>query len=81
MWSKARCVAMLEPRLPGALRVEVAFRKPLLLPGSVAFGSRRVDAPVDSPVDSPGAGQGDWAFSLTAPRTGAVHLLGRTTAL
>jgi acyl dehydratase len=72
MWSKARCVAMLEPRLPDAVRVDVAFKKPILLPGTVAFGSRKL----------PGEGsRADWAFSLTSPRTGAPHLLGRTTAL
>ena len=40
MWSKARCVAALENRLPDAVEVDVAFKKPILLPGSVAFGSR-----------------------------------------
>ena len=69
MWSKARCVAMLDARLPGAVTVEVAFKKPVVLPTTVAFGSRPID---------PGAG---WEFSLTSPRTGAPHLLGRTSAL
>jgi MaoC like domain len=68
MWSKARCVAMLEPRLPDAVRVDVAFKKPILLPGSVAFGSRRGSVPQD------------WEFALTSPKSGAPHLLGRTTA-
>jgi len=69
MWTKARCVAALENRLPDAVRVEVAFRKPVLLPGTVAFGSRP-------------AAEGDgYLFSLSDPRTGAPHLLGRTTAL
>ncbi|MGH3369407.1 MAG: MaoC/PaaZ C-terminal domain-containing protein [Nocardioidaceae bacterium] len=67
MWSKARCVAMLDARLPEAVTVDVAFKKPILLPGTVAYGSRQV------PGD-------DWAFSLTSPRSGAPHLLGRTTA-
>ncbi|HSJ21781.1 MAG TPA: MaoC/PaaZ C-terminal domain-containing protein [Nocardioidaceae bacterium] len=71
MWSKARCVAMLEPRLPDAVRVDVAFKKPIHLPGTVAFGSRQL----------PGTGRrDDWAFSLTSPKSGAPHLLGRTTA-
>ena len=33
MWSKARCVAALENRLPDAVTVEVAFKKPIFLPG------------------------------------------------
>ena len=41
MWSKARCLAALDGRLPDAVTVEVAFKKPVLLPGTVAFGSGR----------------------------------------
>jgi acyl dehydratase len=67
MWSTARCVAALENRLPDAVRVDVAFRKPVLLPGSVAFGAR--------PLDD------GYAFSLSNPRSGAPHLAGRTTSL
>ncbi|HEU4811180.1 MAG TPA: MaoC/PaaZ C-terminal domain-containing protein [Nocardioides sp.] len=67
MWSKARCVAALENRLPDAVRVDVAFKKPILLPGSVAFGSQ--------PLDD------GFAFSLSDPKSGAPHLAGRTTAL
>ncbi len=65
MWSKARCLAALEGRLPDAVTVEVAFRKPILLPGTVAFGARRTE--------------GGYAFSLTRPKDGAPHLLGRAT--
>ncbi len=39
MWTKARCLAALAPRLPDAFTVEVAFRKPILLPGTVVFAS------------------------------------------
>ncbi|WP_182523640.1 MaoC/PaaZ C-terminal domain-containing protein [Nocardioides dongkuii] len=67
MWSKARCVAALENRLPDAVRIDVAFKKPILLPGTVAFGS----APLED----------GYAFSLTRPKDGAPHLAGRTTAL
>lgn len=67
MWTMARSVAALENRLPGAVRVDVAFKKPVLLPGRVAFGS----APLED----------GWAFSLSDPRTGAPHLAGRTTSL
>ena len=55
MWTKARCVAALENRLPDAVRVDVAFKKPVFLPGTVAFGS--------TPVDD------GYAFSLSNPRT------------
>ncbi len=37
MWTKARCLAALEGRLPDAFAVEVSFRKPIRLPGRVAF--------------------------------------------
>jgi acyl dehydratase len=67
MWSKARCLAALDGRLPDAVRVEVAFKKPILLPGTVAFGSQRTG-------DS-------YAFSLSSPKSGAPHLLGRAEPL
>ena len=67
MWSKARCVAAIANRLPDEVSVEVEFKKPILLPGTVAFGSRVVDD---------GAHQG-LDFSLTDPRSGAPHLVGR----
>ncbi|MFT4288062.1 MaoC family dehydratase [Nocardioides sp.] len=66
MWTLARCVAALENRLPEAVRVEVAFKKPVFLPGRVAFGSR--------PLDD------GYAFSLTRPGSDTVHLLGRTAS-
>jgi MaoC dehydratase-like protein len=67
MWSLARCVGALENRLPDRVQVDVAFKKPVLLPGSVAFGSR--------PTTEPGPGTG-YAFSLSDPRSGAPHLVG-----
>jgi acyl dehydratase len=67
MWSKARCIAALENRLPDAVRVDVAFKKPIILPGKVAFGS--------TPTND------GYAFSLSNPKTGAPHLAGLTTAL
>jgi acyl dehydratase len=39
MWSKARCLAALEGRLPDAYTVEVAFKRPILLPATVAFSA------------------------------------------
>jgi hypothetical protein len=40
MWTKARCLAALDPRLPERFTVEVEFRKPILLPASVEFGEQ-----------------------------------------
>jgi acyl dehydratase len=39
MWTKARCLAALGARLPEAFAVEVAFRKPILLPATVQFAA------------------------------------------
>lgn len=39
MWTKARCLAALEHRLPPSFTAEVEFRKPILLPGSVSFAA------------------------------------------
>ncbi|MFD0972504.1 MaoC/PaaZ C-terminal domain-containing protein [Plantactinospora endophytica] len=39
MWSKARCLAALEGRLPEAYTVDVAFKSPVSLPGTVAFSA------------------------------------------
>jgi acyl dehydratase len=64
MWSLASCVAALENRLPDAVTVEAAFKKPIFLPGSVAFGQD----PVDDGI----------AFALTSPKSGAPHVVGRT---
>jgi hypothetical protein len=37
MWTKARCLAALEGRLPEAYTVDVRFKLPVLLPAKVAF--------------------------------------------
>ncbi len=37
MWTKARCLSALEHRLPDAFSIEVRFRRPILLPATVAF--------------------------------------------
>jgi acyl dehydratase len=64
MWSLAACVAALENRLPDTVTVDAAFKKPVLLPGTVAFGQDAVEDGI--------------AFALTSPQTGAPHLVGRT---
>ncbi len=66
MWSKARCIAALENRLPDAVTVEVAFKKPIFLPGKAQFGAEQTASGYD--------------FTLVNPKTGAPHLLGRTSA-
>ncbi|MEV6342650.1 MaoC/PaaZ C-terminal domain-containing protein [Actinoplanes sp. NPDC051851] len=37
MWTKARCLAALEGRLPEAYTVDVAFKQPITLPSTVRF--------------------------------------------
>jgi acyl dehydratase len=65
MWTMARCVAALENRIPDSATVDVAFKRPVLLPGSVQFGS--------TPLSD------GFAFDLTSPKDGSPHLAGRTT--
>jgi acyl dehydratase len=44
MWSKARCLAFFAQRLPDAFTVDVRFKRPILLPGTVAlFAEQRED--------------------------------------
>ncbi|MDQ2675928.1 MAG: hypothetical protein M3Y34_03900 [Actinomycetota bacterium] len=62
MWTKARCVAALEPRLPGAFEVEVAFKRPILLPSKVEFTS--------------GESAGGIAFGVRSRKSGEPHLAG-----
>jgi acyl dehydratase len=65
MWTKARCLAALGPRLPDAFTVEVAFKKPILLPGKVEFCEE----------DGPGAAF-NVSFGVRDPRKGSSHLDG-----
>jgi acyl dehydratase len=54
MWTKARCLAALEPRLPDAFTVSVAFRKPIVLPARVTFAEQVLGGGVDFAVrDAP----------------------------
>jgi acyl dehydratase len=48
MWTKARCLAALERDLPASYTVGVEFLKPILLPGTVGFGSDGDDFAVRS---------------------------------
>ncbi len=56
MWTKARCLAALGPRLSERFTVQVSFRKPILLPATVQFSERAGDAGVQFAVR--GAGKG-----------------------
>jgi hypothetical protein len=62
MWSKARCLAALEGRLPDVLTVDVAFKLPILLPASVAFAASTV--------------HNGWTVTLHDARSGRPHLTG-----
>jgi hypothetical protein len=65
MWSKARCLAALESRLPDAFAVDVRFRKPIQLPGRVEFLS---------------GGEGEQtAFAVRGAKRHTPHLDGRVT--
>jgi acyl dehydratase len=50
MWTKARCLATLEGRLPDAFGVDVSFRKPIALPGRVEFASELDGEEIDFSV-------------------------------
>ena len=63
MWTKARCLAALEPRLPDSYAVEVAFKRPILLPGKVVFSSADGD---DGGID----------FGVSSKRDDTPHLAG-----
>lgn len=52
MWTHARILAALSPRLPEAYTVDVAFRKPILLPSTVRFAARRAEGGFDAAVTS-----------------------------
>jgi acyl dehydratase len=62
MWLKARTLATLEGRLPGAFTAEVAFKTPVLLPATMAVGASR-------------SGDG-WDLDVRNPRNGKPHLAG-----
>jgi hypothetical protein len=68
MWTKARCLAQLGRELPEAYAVQVAFRKPILLPAKVAF------AEGGAPDGAHGI-----AFGVRDARNDAVHLDGLLT--
>jgi acyl dehydratase len=62
MWVEARALAALSGRLPDALTVDVAFRRPLLLPSTVELATA-------------GAG-GGWDLAVRGSHSGPDHIVG-----
>jgi hypothetical protein len=63
MWTKARCLAQLGSQVPDAFAVEVAFRRPILLPAKVEFAEGRTP-------------ENGIAFGVRDARRGTGHLDG-----
>ena len=62
MWTKARCLAALGPRLDEKFTAEAAFRKPILLPATVKFAEELSDGVI--------------RFGVRDARKGTPHLDG-----
>lgn len=67
MWTKANCLATLQSRLTGAFTVDVEFKKPILLPSTVMFGSTKKSG-------------GTITFGVVGAQKPTTHLVGRITA-
>jgi len=67
MWTKARCLAALESRLPDGFAVDVRFRKPILLPARVEFASAGEGGEID--------------FAVRDAERGTPHLEGHVAPL
>lgn len=65
MWTLARCLAALHPLRHDAVTVEVAFKRPILLPATVAFAEDRQ--------------RGEVRFGVRDARRDTPHLDGRLT--
>ena len=66
MWLNARVLGAMEPRLPEAYTVDVAFKTPTYLPSAVAFAAERTD-------DS-------WVLGVRNARNHKPHLAATITA-
>jgi acyl dehydratase len=65
MWTKAHSLATLQNRLPDAYTVDVEFKRPVLLPSTVVFGTES---------------EGDvTTFGVRDSRKSVPHLVGRVT--
>jgi hypothetical protein len=81
MWTKARALAALEPRLPDAFVTDVRFRRPILLPAKVEFATqdlqqghagsdgREIDFTVRGRGDKRGNRHLDGRVNPVAPKT------------
>lgn len=67
MWTHARALAALESRLPEAYEVAVRFRKPVLLPTTVTFGTTQEG--------------GEHRFLVASTDGSREHLIGRVRPL
>jgi hypothetical protein len=65
MWTKARCLAALSSELPTTFSVEVAFKRPILLPATVQFAE--------------GSAGNEIAFGVRDARKATPHLDGIVT--
>ncbi|MEJ7633637.1 MaoC/PaaZ C-terminal domain-containing protein [Aeromicrobium sp.] len=66
MWTLARSLSAVQNKLPEAFTVDVEFRKPILLPGTVVFGSR--------------ADGKDLVFGVKGAKKPITHLVGQIVA-
>ncbi|WP_354700957.1 hypothetical protein DSM112329_01251 [Paraconexibacter sp. AEG42_29] len=67
LWTKAHALAAIESQLPDAFTVDVEFRKPVLLPTKVTFGS------------ATDAKTGVTAFAVRDAKKDSAHLVGTVT--
>lgn len=68
MWTKAHCLAAMDTKLPDAFTVDVEFKKPILLPGTVAFGHK-------------GGPKTGITFGVVGAQKPVPHLVGRVSPL
>jgi acyl dehydratase len=66
MWVEARALAAFSGRLPDAVAVDVAFRKPLFLPSTVTLATQQVG--------------GGWDLAVRNATAGTEHLVGTVRA-
>jgi acyl dehydratase len=64
MWTQARCLAALDSILPAGYTVEVAFKRPIVLPATVEFAERAGDE------------RDPLRFEVRSARDGTPHLEG-----